>query len=192
MTTRQLLLLPTIWAICFAFSESIMGLIFGNTCSYPLIQIDVFTLKSLAVIGDTFQLQFGGWREIQPYLQEYVNGTLSPENPLPNHKPIVDTWGRPFQVSWPTDSEDGELGDVGFYSLGEDGISKSFGNDPDDINSWDRDSTRYYHSRFTRSNNFARAKVAAIIAIVVFFGMQLFYLARKKLSDSTKNVDQDF
>ena len=47
----------------------------------------------------------------------------------------------------------------GFCLKGEDGVSTSRGNDPDDVNSWDFQSAQYYRDRVKRS---ARILVAGI------------------------------
>ncbi len=44
----------------------------------------------------------------------------------------------------------------GFYLKGTDGTSKTSGNDPDDINSWDKDSRRFYTERESRDSPIAQ------------------------------------
>src|SRR5690606_35704376 len=47
-----------------------------------------------------------------------------------------DGWGRPFQFERRDGKLSGKIEAIGVYSLGEDGVSRTEGNDLDDINSW--------------------------------------------------------
>ena len=58
-----------------------------------------------------------------------------------------DSWGNPFQIVQLDMPNDEFTHNVHAYSFGEDGISKTNGNDPDDINSWNYCRTRYYGQR---------------------------------------------
>lgn len=51
----------------------------------------------------------------------------------------TDPWGNPYRYV----AGDGYPSGFGFYSSGIDGISKSQGNDPDDINSWSEESPEH-------------------------------------------------
>jgi hypothetical protein len=64
----------------------------------------------------------------------------------------------------------------GFYLDGEDGISKSKGQDRDDINSWDRSSTDFYHERRRNRHILKEHTISAGLAIGVF----IVYFAFKK------------
>jgi hypothetical protein len=46
----------------------------------------------------------------------------------------VDPWGHPYQYR----RDPSLMAGFGLYCLGEDGVSYSQGNDPDDVNSWNR------------------------------------------------------
>lgn len=64
----------------------------------------------------------------------------------------------------------------GFYYVGEDGVSNSNGNDPDDLNSWDESSFNYYtkpHKKMWSIKVFA----TALFLTLVVLGM-MYYLYR--------------
>jgi hypothetical protein len=56
--------------------------------------------------------------------------------------PDADPWGNFYQYS--RRSKEAEKSQTGVYSLGRDKLSKSMGNDRDDINSWDKNSGAIY------------------------------------------------
>lgn len=62
-----------------------------------------------------------------------------------------DIWGKPFCCVLLQDESPYNPGSLirylGFYSCGEDGLSQSAGNDPDDLNSWNRMSGDIYFQR---------------------------------------------
>ena len=61
-----------------------------------------------------------------------------------------DPWGNPYQFAELEHSIEGYKSNVHAYSLGEDGITKTAGNDPDDINSWNYDRRKFYGARLLR------------------------------------------
>jgi hypothetical protein len=64
----------------------------------------------------------------------------------------LDLWGRPLQCrlfEYDNPCAPGmKIQSLGFYSCGEDGISDSKGNDPDDLSSWNRMSGNYYSEKY--------------------------------------------
>ena len=58
-----------------------------------------------------------------------------------SERALIDPWGTPYGYRDPT-----ERIKAGIYSCGEDKISLSFGNDADDLNSWNSTDT-YYKAR---------------------------------------------
>jgi len=62
----------------------------------------------------------------------------------------------------------------GFYLCGEDGVSRSEGEDCDDINSWAQDSTSYYHKRLFYRRMFRHNVVGLGMAISVWLTCRLF------------------
>ncbi len=75
----------------------------------------------------------------------------TPKGPNDERVPYghVLEWGEPFL--WPSngiaDGDTAENACFGFFAFGEDGITNSNGNDPDDLNSWDFKSGRFYRDR---------------------------------------------
>ena len=55
-----------------------------------------------------------------------------------------DSWGNPYRC---TMAKEGETTRLGVYSTGEDGISRSHGNDPDDLNSWSYNGRAHYREQ---------------------------------------------
>lgn len=55
-----------------------------------------------------------------------------------------DMWGNPYRCVRITEGGSTRLG---VYSSGEDGISRSLGNDPDDLNSWNENGRSHYEKK---------------------------------------------
>lgn len=55
-----------------------------------------------------------------------------------------DIWGNPYRCAQLTE---GETSRLGVYSTGEDGLSRSHGSDPDDLNSWSYNGRSYYRKQ---------------------------------------------
>ena len=87
-------------------------------------------------------------------------------------KDNLHLWNSPPHFVLTSASPDG----FGFYLDGEDGISKSKGQDRDDINSWDRSSTDFYHER-RRNRQIVKEHVIGAASATGVFGI---YFARKK------------
>ncbi len=64
----------------------------------------------------------------------------------------------------------------GFYLAGEDGISKSMGRDTDDVNSWDRNSSRFYAVRQAKQELLHNTYISIIPASLTF----LYFITRRK------------
>ena len=65
---------------------------------------------------------------------------LPPPSGRPDH---VDIWGNPYHIVH--EQRDGApFPFVGIYSCGQDGVSHTTGNDPDDLNTWGQDGTSHY------------------------------------------------
>ena len=81
-------------------------------------------------------------------------------------------WNPPPHFVHTSASPDG----FGFYLDGEDGISKSKGQDQDDINSWDRSSTDFYHERRRNRRILKEHAIGATLAV----GVLIYSFTRKK------------
>ena len=87
-----------------------------------------------------------------------------------NAKDIKDPWGRDLVCRIPGTHH---TGGADVYSLGEDGLSSSGGNDPDDINNWNsaRPWSHYYagvHPRFQQLALVAGPIVLLLVLYAVF------------------------
>ena len=87
-------------------------------------------------------------------------------------KDDLHLWNAPPHFVLTSASPDG----FGFYLDGEDGVSKSKGQDRDDINSWDRSSTNFYYERRRNRHILKEHAIGAALAMGVF----MIYFARKK------------
>ena len=73
-------------------------------------------------------------------------------------------WGRPPIYVVNPELPDG----FGFYLLGEDGVSATQGDDPDDINSWNKRSHHFYHKQRMRRKQMEPLRATALVTVVVF------------------------
>ena len=94
---------------------------------------------------------------------------------LPNWRQLwttlpSDPWGRPYQYLPPT----ADRQQPGIYSFGPDRISQSNGNDPDDRNSWNGETT----SGRPRSGAVGRVVAACCGIGTILFG--LYYATRRR------------
>lgn len=74
-------------------------------------------------------------------------------------------------------SNDGVIEGRGFYLVGEDGVSSSHGNDPDDINSWDRKSGSYYDEKGSTLRFIRNVSIASVVA---FFSLYMLIIMPQK------------
>ncbi len=87
-----------------------------------------------------------------------------------------DNWGHPYQFVPKKPSDKGEAS-VGVYSLGADGISRSNGNDPDDICSWSDHYWAHYREVIAAEDRRDRAiggiLLTPITYLIVLGGLRL-------------------
>jgi hypothetical protein len=80
---------------------------------------------------------------------------------------VSDPWGHAYRYTEVTTAAS-RIPDFRIYSMGKDGQSASGGNDPDDINSWDKHHVAYYeHVPFWRYGEI-------FIVIELIFGVPVF------------------
>jgi len=98
-----------------------------------------------------------------------------------------DSWHRPLRCKQVGGTCDNSRPMLGVYSLGEDGLSNSEGDDPDDINTWNRNSNRYYEHRiFTQ-------QMLLILGSTAFFGLPIYlFLAGIKVVADNDPYWRDF
>jgi hypothetical protein len=68
-------------------------------------------------------------------------------------------------------------GGGGFYIAGDDGVSSSQGNDPDDINSWDPDSIAFYHRKLWRGREVRDLSISFGVALITFAAFKIRWIA---------------
>jgi hypothetical protein len=84
---------------------------------------------------------------------------------------LLDSWGQPYRCV----ERDNR---VQFYSCGQDGITQSAGNDPDDLNSWDEHAAEFYINQF-RESELRKKRLESLgfmpltLAFVVWFWVKL-------------------
>ena len=114
---------------------------------------------------------------------DWIDNRLSPDDPAADilmDPPRPDAWGNPYRIQ-PRQSPDEK---PRVYSTGEDGLSNSDGNDPDDIPSWDEERWRWYsHRQFTSEMSFCMI-VSALITVV---GLWLFTYQPKSIPSNLQN-----
>ena len=103
-------------------------------------------------------------------INDWICNRLPPNHPAAKSlmdPPRLDAWGNPYRIQ----SRESFDEKPRVYSTGEDGLSNSDGNDPDDISSWDEERWRWYSRRqFTREISFCMI----VSALVTAAGFWLF------------------
>ncbi len=91
---------------------------------------------------------------------------------LSRRKGYEDLWGASYRVI--REKREGEDW-IGIFSLGHDGISKSGGNDPDDLNTWDQNSVDFYVDSLNRYLRKRRIKDMWIFFPIILVGLLTFF-----------------
>jgi len=90
----------------------------------------------------------------------------------------TDSWGRPYVYVFPG-QKNPEKFDL--YSRGEDGISMSQGDDPDDINNWNTDKPwRRYYALRQKGITWTTVLLISVGLLCVVIVFSLYLLFRKK------------
>jgi len=92
-----------------------------------------------------------------------------------------DCWRNTYKCRRNIICSDGSVMPVGTYSLGEDGTSRSQGNDPDDISSWNPDRASFYLARLNRQILTQFATMALVLAFPIYGAIKLAELALMRL-----------
>ena len=86
-----------------------------------------------------------------------------------------DPWGNAYQIIELEYPKDEFSSNVHAYSFGEDGYSKTNGNDIDDINSWDYDYRKYYGAKIAQDNRRKFAQRTIWLTPLTYIAMLLLY-----------------
>ncbi len=109
-------------------------------------------------------------------INDWMCHRLSPDHPaksiLMEYHPGNDIWGNPYQIQV-RESLDGT---PRVYSTGEDRLSKSDGNDADDIRSWDNSYAQWY----SRRDNFRDRSAHLILSVLVTITGYCLILPKRK------------
>lgn len=101
--------------------------------------------------------------------------------------PVHDSWRRPLRCKRVDGTYDNGRPRLGVYSLGEDGVSKSEGDDPDDISTWNANPVRFYEHRI-----FVQ-QMLQILGLTAFFGLPIYiFLAGAKVVVDNDPYWRDF
>ena len=107
-------------------------------------------------------------------INQWLAGQLPANNPatqaLREH-PGLDPWGNPYRCVRNVKLPEGGMQSIGVYSMGRDGVSETNGNDPDDLNSWDRDCSDWYIRDINRRNRISNGTYGAALTPLVYFGL---------------------
>jgi hypothetical protein len=88
-------------------------------------------------------------------INQWLDHTLSAEHWVSKElveRIELDPWGSPYKCVRNRTLDNGTVVPMGIFSMGRDGVSRSEGNDPDDLNSWDARSGDYYRLEIAAAN----------------------------------------
>ena len=109
-------------------------------------------------------------------ISSFLRGSSDTEFSADGYEPpVIDYWGSPYQTRDLTNEEGAAR--LGIYSLGPDGVTRSEGEDADDISSWNSVDNSYWHSIHTASMIRRRLKIffaSGVLAVATL----TFYLTR--------------
>ncbi len=128
---------------------------------------------------------FPGRRLTVDAAQRWIEGKTIYSDPhdLQGSPPMeVDPWGKPLQVVERLDDDGRKRFAV--YSFGFDGISKTDGNDPDDINSWSDDPVAYYIREAKRDAQIYLLQCTIPLGCILYAPMFFLLRTRKKTEPS--------
>jgi hypothetical protein len=164
-TVRQLMLLPAV----FLLNTWLVGFFaFPAIRTYPWQQETNSVRHAQQLIEDSVRYcKHANITVTDDTINDWIHNRLSSVDPAARilmHPPRPDAWGNPYRIqSRKTFDEKARV-----YSTGEDGASKTDGNDPDDVRSWDEERWRWYSRRqFTRETAFCMM-VSAFITVTGF------------------------
>ncbi len=173
---RTLMLMFTLFAVAYVIAWMYLRSEFEQRIDLATYIQDLKSLKVHAA-----WMKFGRDTENKPFPLSIINESLADSDfyygqqlrPRAAERGLLfrrDQWGRPFVAVALN-----EIGDpcpeileskvIGYYSFGQDGKSETFGNDPDDLNSW-RPSTEFYLQQAKQQASDRARKEALGIACV--------------------------
>ena len=165
--------MPIVFAFCFC---AIMYLL----DSHLVLDFRISLTKCRAeVIKDRLQTVFPNSHEgvSEALVNEWLGGTL------PQGHFFLQTMGAPFRDHWEypyrciTSSTEAGEAKYHIYSLGQNGLSNSAGNDADDLNTWDENCDQWYREKLRESQQKKSVIWGGILTGVIWLGY--FFLSRQ-------------
>ncbi len=194
--------------ICLFLLKLLISLIVGFSCfffiygayysgfriSYKYIKVRSQIFNSIKPAFRQFETTYG----VMPSSDNWHNELLGNDKAIINKHKIhfvlndtKDAWGNEFRAIIP-----GIHNTVDVYSLGENGISKTNGNDPDDMNTWSRLHEGQYYQRKIMMGKVYEFIIGGLICSLIAFTFIYGLISRKKQnptrshqSDSEQSCD---
>jgi len=107
-------------------------------------------------------------------INDWLAGELSPAHPLAGEleeSPRKDPWQNAYRCIQFGHAYHGEPRTLGVYSMGRDGVSKTNGNDTDDLNSWNSDSIQWYIRDIDTRRRWEDLMKAVLMTPLVYFSV---------------------
>ena len=114
---------------------------------WPTIANETRSMASSLQLMDEHAEHRGKTPPSVEYVNQYLAGGEDPHDVLWILSRPRDMWGNPYRFRRDISLPGGTTIDFGIYSVGEDGVSASAGDDPDDLNSWNDACWEYYMQR---------------------------------------------
>jgi hypothetical protein len=100
-------------------------------------------------------------------------------------KPCLDRWGNPYRCVQNVTTDAGSHSALGVYSTGRDGESKTNGNDPDDLNSWNEYPDKFYRAELRSADRKEFAIQGAWLTPFTYAGLLIVVAGWKRFSRRT-------
>lgn len=107
-------------------------------------------------------------------INDWLVGELSPDHPLAaelRESPRKDPWKNPYGCIRFVHTYGDETRALGIYSMGRDGVSKTNGNDMDDVNSWNWQSHQWYVRDIKTRRRWELLMKGVLLTPIVYFGV---------------------
>ena len=114
-------------------------------------------------------------------VQRWIEGKTILSDPLElqrSSQTESDPWGNPFRV---VERRGNGNRRFAVYSSGRDGMSKTNGNDPDDINSWSDEPVVFYQREAQRDSQMYRFRCTVPWGCILYVPMFFLLRTRKKI-----------
>ena len=122
-------------------------------------------------------------------VQRWIEGKTLPSDPPQlqgSYQVESDPWGRPLKIVERLDGNGNRRFAV--FSFGRDGMSRTDGNDPDDINSWSDDPVVNYRREALRDSQMYRLCCTIPWGCIIYAPM--FFLLRTKKKTEPRVADE--